>query len=251
MSFYELKLPNQKPPFPLILVLPILGRLLFLPDFFIERKIARFFQKRGFAAAILKRDFFEYHPRQGLEQVGAYIAGTVKLAKATLSEVLKNPAIDSRHAGSVGISFGAMINVLLAAEDPRLKACVVALGGGRIPEILTTSCDPLVKSYCRTLLDGMTLSKEALVCQLSECLQEEPLKAAPAVDPKKVLMIIAKKDKVVLPRYSSALREALKNPETIFLPLGHYTSLLALPYLNRKALAFFKKKFSEEKITEE
>ena len=249
MPLYELSFPEKgKAPYPLILILPVLGRILCLPDFWIEKKLAQFFNRRGFAAAIVVRDFFEYAPAQGIEQVGKYLSAATQKAKTALDELLKIPQIDSNRIGSLGISFGGVLNVLFMAEEPRIQAGVIALAGGNLPEIITTSRDPLVKNYCKTILNGLGLNREEFVRRLKEELEEEPLRFAPAVDPNKILMIIAQWDRVVFPRYSLNLRKALQNPETVFLPLGHYFSLLAMPYLERKALRFFQQKFNLERL---
>ncbi len=243
MTQFELVLPpKQKEPCPLVLMLPILGQLLFFTDLGIERTIAHFFSRKGFAVAILRRDFFQYHPHEGIEQVGNYLSRTVKQAKLALDELVKNPAIDATRIGSLGISFGGILSVLLTAEEPRLKACVTALAGGNIPEIIVTSKDPLLSSYCRELLQGLKLTREEFVRELKKDFKEEPLKVAEKIDPEKILMIIARFDRVVFPRYALALWNALRKPKVIFVPLGHYFTILIMAYLNRQALAFFKQK---------
>ncbi len=245
MPHFELLLPpKQKEPAPLILILPILGQLLFFTDLWIERMIAHFFVRKGFAVAILRRDFFQYLPHKGIEQVGDYLSRTVEQAKLALDELVKNPAVDATRIGSLGISLGGVLSVLLAAEEPRLKACVVALAGGNIPEIIVTSKDPLLSSYCRELLRGLKLSREEFVRELKKDFKEDPLEAAKQIDPEKILMVIARFDHVVFPRYALALWEALRKPKAIFVPLGHYFTILVMAYLNRRALAFFKQRFA-------
>ena len=52
-------------------------------------------------------------------------------------------------------------------------------------------------------------------------------------------MFLALFDRVIQLRYGLALRRSLGNPKTLFVPLGHYTTLLAMPFLKRRALEFF------------
>lgn len=243
MRPYELFLPARaSAPYPLVLILPVLGRILFLPDLWIEKGIARFFARNGFAAAVIRRDFFCFQPGQGIEQVGQYLAEAVKRARESLDTLLQRPDIHGGTVVSLGISFGGLINVLLAASEPRIKACVFALAGGNVPEIITTSRDPLVSAYRRDILKGLKLDSERFTKNLRASLREEPLDAAQAIPAEKTLMIISKLDRVVFPRYALALWEALHKPETIFLPVGHYFAILLIPYLQRKALEFFRKK---------
>ena len=240
---YELLLPPRgKEPAPLLLILPILGRLLCLPDFWLEKRIARFFVKRGFACAIVQRQFFLFQSGAGELQLNEYITSTVRLARQTLDTLSTHPDIRSDQIASLGISFGGIINTLLCAQDPRIRAAVIALAGGPIPEILATSWDPLVRYYYRSVKKGMGWKKEEFIPKLS-ALVENPLEAAPKVDAQKILMIIAKYDQVVRYPYAESLREKMGLPETVYLPCGHYTSLLVLPVLERQALHFYQRKF--------
>lgn len=240
---YELLLPPRgKEPAPLLLILPILGRLLCLPDFWLEKKIAGFFTKRGFACAIVERQFFLFQSGLGELQLNEYITSTVRLARQTLDALSTHPDIRQTQIASLGISFGGIINTLLCAQDTRIRAAVIALAGGPIPEILATSWDPLVRYYYRSVKNGMGWKTEEFVLKLSALL-ENPLDAAPKVDREKILMIIAKYDQVVRYPYAENLRQKMGMPETLYLPCGHYTSLLALPVLERKALQFYQRKF--------
>ena len=71
----------------------------------------------------------------------------------------------------------------------------------------------------------------------------DPLTAA-GTAPDKTLMILARFDQVVPFRYGMALREKLGNPETFYLPLGHYLSMFVSPSLKWKVARFFKEKFN-------
>ena len=66
-SSWELYLPKGEGSFPLICITPILGRLGFLEDLFLERWFAGFFRAQGFASALIERPIFEFNPGQGIE----------------------------------------------------------------------------------------------------------------------------------------------------------------------------------------
>ncbi len=245
MPAYEIKLPEQgRPPYPLALILPILGRLIGFPDIWIERKIAKFFNRRGFATAVIKRGFFVFNRRKGIEQIGNYISRSVRNTQATLDELAADDRIDAERIGSLGISFGGIVNTILMAKDTRIKAGVIALAGGNIPEIIASSRDPLLRNYCDTALFYLRMTRPEFVEKLTAVLEEEPLKFAPRVPREKVLMMSARLDRIIFPRYGEALRKALQYPETAYLPLGHYLSMLLMPYLEYRTLRFFKKRFS-------
>ena len=241
-SPFELYLPEGHGPFPLICLTPILGRLLFLEDLFMERGFARFFASRGFAAALIERPIFEFNPARGLEQIQRYLEESILRNEKVLDELLLRKEIDPVKIGSFGISFGAVLNSLWAAADPRLKAHVFALAGGNIPEILITSRDPLMRSYLKTITKSVGMDGKELKEAFEKMIRLDPLKAAASIPRETVFMMLGIFDRVIRFRYGRLLWQALGKPETLFLPLGHYTSLITIPFTQWKALEFFKKK---------
>ena len=244
MPAYELKIPNRgKAPYPLILILPILGRLIGFSDIWIERRIASYFNRRGYATAVIKRGFFIWNRKKGVEQIGNYIARAVRNTKASLDEALQNTAVDANRVGSLGISFGGIVNTVLLAQDSRIQAGIIALAGGNMPDIIVNSHDPLLRTYCETALYHLRMTRPQFAQALRENLKEEPLNYAPQIPREKVLMFQAQLDRVIFPQYGKALREALQTPKTIYLPFGHYLSMLMMPYLEFQSLRFFRKRF--------
>jgi dienelactone hydrolase len=55
--------------------------------------------------------------------------GVVDLRRA-LEVVSAHPEVDGSRAGYVGFSLGAMLGALFCAHDPRIRAAVLAIGGG-------------------------------------------------------------------------------------------------------------------------
>ncbi len=240
----DLFLPEGTGPFGLICMTPILGRLLFLQDLFIEMRLARFFASQGFACALIDRPIFEFTPSKGLEQIQDYLATAASRNQAALDALLNFKEIDPARTASFGISFGAIVNLLWAAREPRLACHVFALGGVQLAEIFVTSRDPLMKSYQTAAFKQTGLSGQALGAALKNIFCPDPLELCPKIRSESVLMVLARFDHVVRYSYQQDLWEALGRPEKILLPLGHYTSLAALPFLKFRAAAFFKRKFS-------
>lgn len=241
---FDLYLPEGDGPFPLICVTPLLGRLILFEDLFFERWLARFFAKKGFAAAVMPRPIFEFAPGRGLEQLQKYLDDSVARNRAVLSRLAENKAIDTQNMGTLGISFGAVVNTLWASSDPRLKAHVLALGGGRLADIFVTSGDPLMRSYLKAALKSERCSPEELRARLERIFTSDPLKSAEFLSGENTLLILALFDRVIRFRNGLSLRRALRNPRTFFLPLGHYTSILSAPLLRWEMLRFFKEKLS-------
>lgn len=243
-SPFELYLPEGPGPFPLICFTPILGRLAFWEDFFLERRLSRFFARQGFATALIERPIFEFNPARGLEQIQGYLEESVARNKKVLDFLMeeKKGSTDPARIGSYGMSFGAVVNALWAASDPRPKAHVFSLIGGNIPEIILTSRDPLMRNYLQAI--QMSRGKDGLKPALQQAIRSEPLKVCRSIPRENVLMFLAIFDRVIRFRYGLALRQVLGKPETVFLPLGHYTSILTIPLLKWKVISFFKKKLN-------
>ena len=240
---FELSLPEGSGPFPVICITPILGRIGFLEDLYFERRFAHFFAAHGLAAALIERPFFEFNPSLGLEQVQAYLDDSVMRSQRILDWLADQYELRSDCMGSFGMSFGGIVNFLWAAKDRRLKANVFALIGGNIPEIMVTSRDPLMKGYLNTILKGTGLKKDELQPALEKICTSDPLRYAELISKERTLLILGIFDHVIHFRYGLALWRAIGKPETVFLPLGHYASLLTVPILQWKVLEFFKKKF--------
>ena len=81
--------------------------------------------------------------------------------------------------------------------------------------------------------------------KLRESITCEPLAFAPAIDPSRVLLVIAAFDHVVPARKGWELRRKLGNPRTIQLCGGHYTSVVHVPYLRGVSARFLAEKLGE------
>lgn len=236
-------LPDGAGPFPLICQTPLLGRLEFLEDLYFEKRIARFFARQGFACAVLERPIFEFNEKRGLEQLPEYLHDSIERNRSALDDLLAQPEIDRTRVGTFGMSFGSIVNCLWAADDTRLTAHVFALGGAGIPEIFMASQDPLMKSYREAALKATKLDAENLLAELKEHFVKDPRHLQSPFPPGSCLLMLALFDKVVPFKRGMEMRKILGMPRTVFLPLGHYTSILTLPFLKRQAASFFKKKF--------
>lgn len=225
---------------------PILGRFALFEDLHWERDFARYFAKNGLAALLIDRPIFEFNPKQGLEQIRRYVEDSLKRNRAVLDHVLAQPhSFEKDQIGGFGMSFGAVITCLWAAQDKRLSANFLALGGGNLPEIFMSSQDPLMCQYRNAALAVCDNDHEKLRSSLRGIFTMDPLHAAGHLDPKRTLLILAILDRVVPYRYGKLLREKLGNPETIYLPLGHYFSMLTAPLIKPKAVKFFKEKLTQ------
>lgn len=243
---FELYLPEGNGRFPLICITPILGRIAFLDDLFLERPLARFFASQGFASALIKRPFFEFDPSRGLEQVEEYLVVSIERNRSVLDFLLTQKEIDPARIGTYGMSFGGVVNSLWANSDSRLKAHVFSLIGGNIAEIILTSRDPLVKAYAKAIKNsrGAPAIDSDLLADLQKTIQSDLLKVSCSIPRENILMFLGIFDHVIRLRYGLAAWHALGKPEVVFIPLGHYASILTIPIFKWKAIKFFKQKLS-------
>lgn len=240
---YSLYLPEGSGPFPLIIQTPVLGRVIFLEDLHFEKKAAAAFARQGFACALIHRPIFDFDPSQGLEQIGAYVEESLARNQKVFEKLMGDPRLDAERTGTFGMSCGAIISCLWASRNRRLREHVWVMGGANLPEIFISSEDPLMKSYRDAALEKSGLDPSALEVELRKIFTHDPLHLAFSIPPENILLILAVFDRVVRFANGLKLKEILKNPPTVFLPLGHYTTMLALPLVQRLAAVFFKKKF--------
>lgn len=243
-SPFDLYLPKHPKDPPFICITPLLGRIFFFKDLLWESYFARFFASHGFGAALIHRPIFTFDPEQGLEQIAEYLRESVSRNQKVLDFLSARKEVDRERVGDFGISFGAIVNCLWAARDPRLKAHVFALGGGNLAQIFMTSRDWLMRSYFKDAIKKMEGNKKYLKIELEKLLHPDPLEVCHSIPKESVLMVLALFDRVIGFRYGLQMRHALGNPKTILLPLGHYTSIPAIPFLQWRALDFFKKRLS-------
>ena len=144
--------------------------------------------------------------------------------------------VDAERLASLGISLGAIRNVLLVAAEPRLRANILCIGGGGLAEILASSREPGVLSWRRRRSDRELLAPGAVVQEIDQRLAARPLLAARAIDPSRVFLMLARFDDKVALRFGERLRRGLGGPATRVVPGGHYTGMLFAPFVLGDAL---------------
>ncbi len=240
---FELYLPEGQGPFPLVVITPLLGRLILCEDLYLERNFARFFARSGLASTIAHRNIFQFNSSRGLEQLQGYLDQSVERNTKILDHLATFKEVDAQKIGSFGMSFGAIANLLWAAYDQRIRAHVFALGGGNLPEIFISSKDPLMRLYRKQALESSGLNMKELPASLQKIFKHDPLEACHVIPKENVFMCLAIFDRVIQLRYGLELWRGLGKPSTLFIPLGHYSSILAVPFIRGKVLKFLKTKF--------
>jgi len=234
IDYYEQKQPGK---FPTVLILPISGGI----DFSVK-SFARCFAAHGFNCAAVHNRKVDLENTRSAEEVEDYFRQTVLDNRQVLDYLVGREEVDENKLGCLGLSLGGIKASLVSGVDERLKCCVFGLAGGSIADITLSSGEKELKDSVKKFIkDGA--STEDIHAELSEKVATDPLKLAGYIDAGNVLMYIASFDRVVPRKCGDKLREAIGKPEVIYLPSGHYTSFLLLPYAEMKSLSFFRKKF--------
>ena len=218
-----------------ILFNPILGG-----DYPLERGICRFLARHGFHVAMVHRKTLKISPEHDVTQLELLLRQGVIRIRQVVDWMARQDRVDPDRMGSFGISMGGIASVMTAAVEPRLRVHVVALAGGPIAEVLMSSHDTLLTKPRARYLAAQHLDLPTLDRRLRETIRTDPIRLAPYVDGRALLLFIARFDRTIGFSNSQRLRQALGRPTTVYLPSGHYTSYLLLPYLKRASLHYFR-----------
>ncbi len=186
--------------------------------------LAKHYARNGMNGCVLKSDEIEESFTQSeLEQWAA----TIHQEGCDVASWLRT--YEKGKLGIVGFSLGGIVGSTIAGRVES-SAHVFMLTGGDIPKIFETSEEGILRRL-RKKIDLDTLTAP------------DPIDFAPYIDPTSVYLIIAEKDTTVPTRQSELFRKALHQPETSYLPCGHYQSMLYFPFLKKQS-----GKFLEEKL---
>jgi len=150
----------------------------------------------------------------------------------------KQPEIDANRIGSFGISYGAVLHVVLAAVEPRVRYHIFAMPGAPIADVIVTCPDPGIKKWVKELR-SVGWTKDELHQALKKVIKTDPLYLAPYVPKKRVMVMMALFDRIVGAHRTFRLWNALNRPRLRLIPLGHYGGVLVYPYLEIVSLFYF------------
>lgn len=242
MYYYRPKIEEDTPA---IVILPIIGE-----KYIYSKSFSRFLVKRGFSVLrVEKKKLLDAEQKNPLLYSKKVLKQIVIDTMRGIDWLEGQKYIDKEKIGIAGLSLGAILSSLVAANDPRIKAGVFMMGGGGLADILTETNESHIKEFREKILKKYNWTIEDYRKELSENIHEiEPLSYASKLDSSKYLMINGRYDKVIVADATEKLWEKMGKPEMIRIHSGHYTAVLFIPYLNYKMLEHFKKVFGEEYI---
>lgn len=233
---------EKRGPYPLIAVSPILGgeKDSYLASRFIARECCR----RGMCAFFLYQERSILSGQKDAFGLEARMRQSVRDTIQALNAFSGLDETDPGRLGSFGVSLGALRNLALLAAEPRLRANVLCLGGLDLAEILQTSNEPMVLRYLQERESQEELAAGDLLREFKNYLPSNPKNLVGGISPNRVLLYLAAYDQVVPYSQGLALRQMLGAPEAYLLPLGHYSSLLAAPWITDSALEWVSRQWA-------
>ena len=231
VEWFQSRAPGRRPA---LVFNPILGG-----DYPLERGIARFFASHGVHVALIHRKTLKISPEHPPERLELLLRQGAIRIRQVVDWMAEQNTVDVARLGGFGISMGGMASIITAAIEPRLRCHVVALAGGSLPDILMSSRDTLLTKPLERYLERNHMDRDQLEALLRQSVRTDPLLLAPHVDSQQLLLFIALADRTIGRANAFRLWHALGQPEVVFLPFGHYTAYLSLPYLKSASLRFF------------
>lgn len=107
------------------------------------------------------------------------------------------PELDTNRIALFGISMGGIRGVLLTAVDSRIKAATIGLAAGDLPYVLTHSKDRGTIRRREAFMRQHNLTPAEMESELRQAITCDPKTFAAHIDPRKVLLVLARFDRVV------------------------------------------------------
>jgi len=222
--------PAGTGPYPACVVLHILGG-----DFLLAEAVANHLASNGVAALFIKMPY--YGERRGKESRRKMIVedphetaegmtqAVLDIRRAT-AWLAAREEVDDGRLGITGISLGGIMSALGAAGEPRLRNVGIVLGGGNFADVVWNNETEKARQF-RAKWQSMGGTQESFAEVLRKV---DPVTYGGLLKGRRVLMIAASQDEVVLPECTRALHESIGGePELVWLEAGHYTAAQYLP----------------------
>lgn len=231
-----LTLPPGDGPHPLIIVFPALGS-----GGTISELLAKGYTREGYATLRMVEYPPLISPGRSIEDVFDQFRHTVADARALADYLGTLPEIDAEKTGVAGLSLGALMAATTIGVDQNIDAGAFMLGAGNLPELLYDSKQKRIAKFTRDYMaDSLSTRTEFIKSIKPYASALDPLRYAASVDPKTVLMITGRFDKVMPKELSRELWKELGEPEWKTMPTGHYPALYIYWMINQSSKFFDK-----------
>lgn len=141
------------------------------------------------------------------------------------------PEVDPERIALVGFSMSAIVGSIVLANEPRIAAGVLMVGGADLHEILA-ACNGRIRGTRQRLLKRFGWSIEDFKEELRAPLAPiNPVRFAGRVAPERLLVIEAAADTCIPASSRKRFWQALGRPERISYQYDHRTTFLAMTFL--------------------
>jgi dienelactone hydrolase len=217
---------------PAVLVLPVMAA----PNVWIETRFVERFARDGLVVMWLEMPTqFHRRPDPSEPSGQVFLARTPKRlaanfrqsvldARRALDVLCARPEVDPGRLAVFGISLGALVGSVVYSTDPRPRYAVFLLGGADMPSLVLNGS--LSGPYARKM--GLRADELRAAWTGLDALDYRAANAA-----KPALLVNARWDTVIPRANALKLAEAFPAAPQIWVPFGHYTSILHLIWLPR------------------
>ncbi|MDG2381960.1 MAG: alpha/beta hydrolase family protein [Pirellulaceae bacterium] len=240
----EYFLRKGKKPAPGVVVLHILGG-----DFELSRTICRTLALNGIGALFVKMPYYgpRRSPGKDVRMISADLRQTTEAMQQAVLDIRRatawlgsRPEIAQGRLGITGISLGGVVAALVGSAEPQLTNACLVLAGGDLEKIIRES-DEL--RNVRKQWDDQSIDEGEIAARLQTV---DPLTYAKQLKQRHLLMLNARKDKVIPPACSQALWEAAGKPEIEWWNADHYSAAWYLPRGLARMIDFFHRSHESE-----
>ncbi len=165
---------------------------------------------------------------QILERMITRFSNTVTDVRRLVEWADRQPGVDPKRIGLVGFSMSALVGSVAIAQEPRLRAGVLAMGGADLHEAFANcgtrmrrAREGVVERFGWTLEEFKQVVKEPLA-------KVNPIRTAGLIDPSRILIIEADRDTCLQRPGRDSLWEAMGRPERIAYNYGHNMAFMAM-----------------------
>ncbi|MBI5247489.1 MAG: hypothetical protein HY923_09925 [Elusimicrobia bacterium] len=229
---------------PAVLVLPVMAA----PNVWIETRFVNRFVRDGLVVMWIEMPTqFRRRPHPSMPSGQVFLARTAKGltrnfrqsiadARRAFGVLAARPEVDGERVGLFGISLGAIVASMTWSVDARPKAAVFVMGGADFPSLVLNGS--LTGPFARKM--------NILLAELSAAWAGlDPLDYKAANAGKRALLVNVRSDTVIPRANALKLKEAFPDSTQVWLPLGHYSSIVHLFWLPRWASGRLKKALLE------
>lgn len=232
--YYESKTPGKK---KLVVVLPIWGTHTY-PSRKITESLLKYSKGEMNVLRILGANFlFNWDGMRAISNEQEFVAMTEQMVKRVQTHVIdirraidwaeRQPA-NSSHVGLIGFSLGATVAGLVAENEPRIGASVLAMGGANINEMFAT-CFGRAEETRKVIIERLGWTRDIFEQRLAQPLAPiNPASFPGRVDPSRVIMFEAEYDTCIPKSGRDALWNAMGKPQRVIWPYNHKMAFLTM-----------------------